>query len=267
MDFTTWEAYYQEILLDLRYSRKEDEEGARLLQELISQGVGEKRIEDVEASISHLGSIMKGKKGYVFGGGPNLQSELDRIVKMELFNQEPWEEYNPAADFTLVLEPPEWKKNMVPIACDGATRAVMEGGIVPMVIVTDLDGEVEFQLDAARKGAILVVHAHGDNKEALKKWLPLMEGKVIPTCQCGPRGDVKNFGGFTDGDRAVFLAEALGARTAVLVGFDFNTVGEKPGNASFNKAVKGRKLVWASLLIELIKEKINVIYFNKLPVF
>jgi len=267
MDFSTWEAYYEEILLDLHYSRKEDEVGVRLLQELISQGIAEKRIEDVEGTVSHLGTLMKGKKGYVFGGGPNLQSELDRIVKMELFNLEPWEEYNSAADFTLVLEPPEWKKNMVPITCDGATRAVMEGGIIPKVIVTDLDGEVEFQLEAAHSGAILVVHAHGDNQEALKKWLPLMKGKVIPTCQCRPMGVVKNFGGFTDGDRAVYLAETLGARTVVLVGFDFKTVGEKTGSGPFNKAVKARKLVWASLLIELIKEKINVIYFNKLPVF
>ena len=44
---------------------------------------------------------------------------------------------------------------------------------------------------------------------------------VIGTTQIEPISDVYNFGGFTDGDRAVFLAEHFGAKEIELVGFDF----------------------------------------------
>ena len=267
MDYASWEPYYLEIISDMGYSLSEDEEAAVLLDELILQGREEGRIEDIEETISLLQVLLKGKKGYVFGGGPNLGTELEMIRKMELFKLKPWKEYVPAADFTLTVGPPEWKKNMVPVSCDGATRAIMAADILPKVIVTDLDGEVEFQLEAVRKGAVLVVHGHGDNKESLRKWVPRMKGKVIPTCQCGPRGLVRNFGGFTDGDRAVYLMEAFEASSATLVGFDFKNVGEKTGPKHYDRKIKSRKLVWAELLIEMIRGKIHITYFNQLPVF
>ncbi len=52
-----------------------------------------------------------------------------------------------------------------------------------------------------------------------------MFSRILGTCQTEPPLDVVyNFGGFTDGDRAAFLAEELGAREITLVGFDFGTV-------------------------------------------
>ena len=38
---------------------------------------------------------------------------------------------------------------------------------------------------------------------------------------------VHNFGGFTDGDRAVFLAVQLGAKKLILAGMDFGKVVSK----------------------------------------
>ena len=42
-----------------------------------------------------------------------------------------------------------------------------------------------------------------------------------------PTNNVYNFGGFTDGDRSVFLAEELGASQIILVGMDLgNKIGK-----------------------------------------
>jgi hypothetical protein len=73
-------------------------------------------------------------------------------------------------------------------------------------------------------GAAIVVHAHGDNMEALRKFVPKLRN-VIGTTQTKPFGKLFNFGGFTDGDRCVFLAKELGATSITLLGFDFQDMG------------------------------------------
>ena len=52
-----------------------------------------------------------------------------------------------------------------------------------------------------------------------------------------PAPRVHNFGGFSDGDRAVFAADALGAKTITLFGFDLDDKNVDP--------VKRGKLMWA----------------------
>jgi uncharacterized Rossmann fold enzyme len=73
--------------------------------------------------------------------------------------------------------------------------------------------------NSEKRGAIMVVHAHGDNIDMIKKMVPKFR-KVVGTTQVMPLANVHNFGGFTDGDRAVFLAEEFGAKKVVLVGMD-----------------------------------------------
>jgi len=111
-------------------------------------------------------------------------------------------------------------------------------------IVTDLDGDVEAQLAS---GAPLFVHAHGDNREALRRWLPRMRGPVQPTTQAAPRDGVENYGGFTDGDRACCIAIAHGATALALAGFDFEEPWPKPER---EPETKRRKLAWARRIIE-----------------
>jgi uncharacterized Rossmann fold enzyme len=67
----------------------------------------------------------------------------------------------------------------------------------------------------------------------------------IGTTQVKPLQNVYNFGGFTDGDRAVFLANEFGAINIVLVGMDF---GEKIGRYSKTK-VKDEKLKIAKMAV------------------
>jgi len=138
---------------------------------------------------------------------------------------------------------------------------------MPEIVVTDLDGDVEPQLKAQEQGTVLVVHAHGDNMSALEHWVPKMKGKVIPSCQCAPSGSVSNFGGFTDGDRAVFLAEEMGAKGVILVGFTMNVVGEKSGGNVDTRKVKLKKLTWAFALIGDIRSRMKVDLFDGFPLY
>lgn len=132
------------------------------------------------------------------------------------------------------------------IAADGATKALMESGIVPGIVVTDLDGDIGALLEASAEGAVTLIHAHGDNLPAILEHAPLFTGLVVPTTQSRPFGPVRNFGGFTDGDRGVMLARHFQARRVHLLGFDFMVPRPKPGR---DIGIKLRKLEWARHLI------------------
>lgn len=133
-------------------------------------------------------------------------------------------------------------------AADGATTACLEASIVPHVIVTDLDGNMSDILHCIKEGSIPIVHAHGDNMDELQEYVPLFNGSFLPTCQCRTPQGLYNFGGFTDGDRAVCAAAALGAREITLYGFSFDRVGKYSFHS--NDDIKIRKLRWAKRIID-----------------
>ena len=141
------------------------------------------------------------------------------------------------------------------VAADGATTAVAEADRLPSLIVTDLDGQVEDQVRAAGRGSLVFVHAHGDNEERLRRWLPRFPpASVAGTCQVDPVTPLINPGGFTDGDRACYLAHELGASSLRLVGFDFEgPVGRYSG--AYDQATKRAKLRWCQKLLEALAEK------------
>lgn len=138
------------------------------------------------------------------------------------------------------------------IAADGATSTLVAVGIRPDIIVTDLDGAVEDQTRVNAEGGVAFVHAHGDNKEAIRLYAPQFTGMVVCTCQCPPVEGVFNFGGFTDGDRAACIAAAIGVRTIRLAGFDFENPSTKAGKSSETKA---RKLVWAKRILSMLADE------------
>jgi hypothetical protein len=141
------------------------------------------------------------------------------------------------------------------IAVDGATSYLLGKGVVPEVVVTDLDGRIEDLYKANRKGSIMVIHAHGDNIDKIKACVPRFT-RVIPTCQGKPFAGLQNFGGFTDGDRAVFMAEHLKAREILLYGMDFGGVGKY--SFSEDTPVKRKKLKWGKRLIDYLTQKGDV---------
>ena len=140
------------------------------------------------------------------------------------------------------------------ISADSATGTLLyDAGAVPDVVVTDLDGDLARALPrAAAKGAAMVVHAHGDNAGLLGRAASELGPRCLGTSQCRPVGSLHNFGGFTDGDRAAFLADALGAARIVLCGMDLRggRVGSASGTAAADRPVKLRKLEWAGRLLE-----------------
>ena len=132
------------------------------------------------------------------------------------------------------------------LAADGATATCLEAGLVPSVIVTDLDGPVPALLAANRRGSLVVIHGHGDNLAELEEWVPQFSGELAGSWAGPPRASLLDVGGFTDGDRAAYLAEHVGARRILLWGFDFERVDElEPSGA----ARKLAKLRWARALL------------------
>jgi uncharacterized Rossmann fold enzyme len=123
------------------------------------------------------------------------------------------------------------------------------------VIVTDLDGVVSDIVSAQKQDSIIVIHAHGDNIEQLQQFVPDFSYAVGST-QVEPRPNVYNFLGFTDGDRAVFLAAAMGAKVIVLAGMDFgSTVGKYSKKNVKSLTVKLEKLRISRELLEWLAKQ------------
>jgi 2-amino-4-hydroxy-6-hydroxymethyldihydropteridine diphosphokinase len=132
----------------------------------------------------------------------------------------------------------------VVFAADAAAEVLDSHGIFPDAIFTDLDGATDRFVELNNEGTIIVIHAHGDNMPLLRHWVPRFRGRVVGTTQAAPLPHVYNFGGFTDGDRAVFAADELGASQITLAGFDLDDENVDP--------MKRGKLHWARKLLALI---------------
>ncbi len=211
MEWADWEPHYLEILRDFGFDRGRDEEASRILADLLPSP---------RAGPRDLGERLHDRVVTVLGNGPNLKDELGR------------------AEGTIV-------------AADEATTVALHGGILPDVIVTDLDGQVEDQIEAHKQGALVVIHAHGDNIDALRHWAPSFGPLSLGTTQAEPFDGIHNFGGFTDGDRAVYLADHFGAREIRLAGFDF----DRPNPKDQPTAAKLRKLAWARRLLDDLRRR------------
>lgn len=206
MEYAAWEPFYRKIREDFGYSQEADEAVAADLDRILGG-----RRADEEA----LRGLLHGRPVVVAGNGPDLAAKMR-------------------------------KTDAVLITADEATSVALAKGVWPDLLVTDLDGDVGDQLRANARGTLALVHGHGDNGPAVRRWAPRFTGATVATTQARPGGRLRNFGGFTDGDRAVFLADHFGAATIRLLGFDF----ERPSPKDQDRRTKQRKLDWAYLLLE-----------------
>jgi len=206
MEFSRWEIYYDQILADFGYSREEDERAARVLSGLL---------EGRSSAADDLRVMIEGKVVTVAGDAESLGQEVDSLAG-------------------------------VVISADEATSVLLAHDVVPDAFTTDLDGKIEDLVRANLQGAVAIIHAHGDNIDALREHVGKFEGQVIGTTQAEPSEGIFDFGGFTDGDRAVFIADHFGAEEIRLAGFDF----ENPRKKDKDLKVKARKLDWAYVLIQ-----------------
>ncbi|RDI72952.1 6-hydroxymethylpterin diphosphokinase MptE-like protein [Halopelagius longus] len=131
-------------------------------------------------------------------------------------------------------------------AASTAADAVRDAGFDVDLMVTDLDKNPETARELTREGTPVAAHAHGDNVPAVREWVPRFESEhVLATTQAAPVDAVYNFGGFTDGDRAAFAADAFGADELRFVGWEFD-------DAAVSES-KAQKLRWAERLLHLLE--------------
>jgi uncharacterized Rossmann fold enzyme len=164
-------------------------------------------------NILSLASLTQGNEVTVCGNAPCLRDEIDKI-------------------------------RGVVFAADAAAEVLDAHGICPDAVFTDLDGATDRFLELNESGTIMVIHAHGDNMPLLRYWVPRFKGPLVATTQSAPLKNVYNFGGFSDGDRAVFAADELGAEHIRIIGFDLDDKNVDP--------MKRGKLFWARKLLAAI---------------
>jgi len=230
MDYKDWKSTYEKIVSDFNYSVKTDEKAADALDKLLQE---KKNL----FPISMLKNLINNREIMIFGAGPSLEKSIPKHKKK----------------FTDKLK----------IAADGTTTALLKNNIRPDIIVTDLDGKVSDQLKANSEGSIAIIHAHGDNINKIKKYVPKLEGKILGTTQINPEpyDFLYNFGGFTDGDRAVYLADHFHAKKIYLMGFDFNgKIGEYSFAEKKDKKLKLKKLKWCEYLIDVLNKQNSIHY-------
>jgi uncharacterized Rossmann fold enzyme len=212
-----WEKKYDEILKKFNFSREEDAKSARILNYILTQRFPFKKLE----------KKIRNQTVFVVGAGSSLVSSIPILKKY---------------------------KNITKIVADGATSALIKNKIIPDIVVTDLDGDPEFLKKASKSGSIMVVHSHGDNIGKL--YLVLKFRNCIGTTEGPQFGKICNFGGFTDGDRCVFLARYFKAKKIILFGMDF---GPKIGRYSkirvHDRHTKLRKLQHGKKLLEWLAAK------------
>ena len=217
MTIVGWESKYREILKDFGYSRKKDIQSCKLLDSLLPK----------KTRIAEIKDLIEKKPVFVVGAGPSLPSSISILKK---------------------------HKKITKIVADGATKAIIENGLKPDIVVTDLDGDIKSLKKAGRTNTIMIVHAHGDNAEKIH--LVKNFKNCIGTTQTKPMGKVHNFGGFTDGDRCVFLANHFKAKKIILLGMDFGTrIGKYSKSTVVNRTIKIKKLRRGKKLLEWLAQK------------
>ncbi|MFB6184466.1 MAG: 6-hydroxymethylpterin diphosphokinase MptE-like protein [Haloarculaceae archaeon] len=201
MDYDTWEPIYLEILADFGFDRAADERARDHLADLLETRYDPTNLDFERRTVA------------VAGAGPSLEADLALVRDAD-----------------------------VVVAASDAARRLRQRDVTVDCMVTDLDKTPETARTLTAAGVPVAVHAHGDNVAALTEHVPTLDhAAVLPTTQAEPTAAVYNFGGFTDGDRAAFLADARGAARLTFPGWDF----DDPDVSE----VKARKLAWAERLL------------------
>lgn len=208
MMFSEWEPVYLRICSDFGFSPDSDSMSVRMLKAVTPNS----DLCDEDAIRPLIGRTVT-----VVGDSPGLEADLERM-------------------------PPEG----CIIASGSSVLRLLRKDIRPQIVVTDLDGNMNAQLEASSEGAVTLILAHGDNMDLVRQYAPLFTGPVVLTTQGRPENTVFNFGGFTDGDRCVCLAREFGAERILLLGFDFEHPNPKEGS---DPEIKKRKLDWARRII------------------
>ena len=217
MAIVGWEKRYSEILKEFGFIKKSDLKSAKLLNSILK----------AKFPINKLRKKVLKQNVFVIGAGPSLTSCIPILKKYS---------------------------NITKIVADGAAKALIENDILPDILVTDLDGEKESLIKIGKEKTIMVVHAHGDNLDKLE--MVSQFKNCIGTTETKQFGKIHNFGGFTDGDRCVFLGNHFKAKRIILFGMDFGyKIGKYSKSKISNKNIKIKKLRRGKKLLEWLATK------------
>lgn len=209
MDWLAWEPFYRAIRRDFGYSAADDRATARRLAAQLA---------DADGAMERLADRLADRSVVVAGAGPGLERDLAGVGDAAV------------------------------VAADAAVPRVRDAGVAVAVAVTDLDGAPEQCAALSREGTPVAVHGHGDNAAAVDDHLPAFDTDlVVGTTQTRPEAPLVNHGGFTDGDRAAYLADACGAASLSLAGFDLRDTAVD--------AEKRWKLAWAERLLGHLEDR------------
>lgn len=212
-----WNKRYSEIVHEFKLNEKQDRESAIILDSILPKPI----------SVKKISNKVKGKTVFVIGAGPSLSVAIPILKNF---------------------------KKTVKIVADSAVKPLIENGIMPDIVVTDLDGDEDSLIKVGNTNSIFVVHAHGDN--ITKLWLVENFKNCVGTTQTKPFKNIQNFGGFTDGDRAVFLASHFDAKKIILFGMDFGKrIGKYSQTKILDRKIKLKKLRKGKLLLEWLSKK------------
>ncbi len=207
MRWVEWEPVYETIRASFGFDRAADAAARDLLSRLLPR----------PATPDDCPSLV-GNRVVIAGAASTLENELDRVMEAD----------------------------RVITASSGAGVVLDAGGSID-IHVTDLDEDPAIVDRLAAAEIVMAVHGHGDNQETIEQTVPSLEpARVLPTTQVEPTATVVNPGGFTDGDRAAFLAHALGAEELRFAGWDFDDPTVDP--------IKARKLAWAERLVYWLEQ-------------
>ncbi len=217
MTISGWNKKYQEILEEFKFNEKQDAESAIILNSILIKPISVKKIK----------KLIKGKTVFIIGTGPSLSIAIPVLKNF---------------------------KTTLKIVADSALKSLVDNGIKPDIVVTDLDGDKDSLIRVGKTNSIFVVHAHGDN---ISKLCFVENFKnCIGTTQVKSFKNIQNFGGFTDGDRAVFLASYFEAKKIILFGMDFGKkIGRQSRTKTKDRKIKLKKLRKGKSLLEWLAQK------------
>lgn len=148
----------------------------------------------------------------------------------------------------IVMPPAETKPSDegLLIAVEGYSVELLKNwGLKPDIVITDFDFKPDKILNC---DCLVLAHAHGDNMSYYPKYASEVR-KLLPTVQVWPKGCSLLIPGFTDGDRAVYLAYYMGASEIRIYGFNPSKVIKR------DDLTKRLKLDIASIFINRVIQK------------
>jgi len=245
MEFQDFEPVYEAILADFGFGREADEAARDLLADLVRTAATPASSSGTEPPDAAASDASASGHGPAETGGNADAATAPTLTPGDLDFTGETVAVVGAAPSLDPTDPAIDAADSVVAASDAAT-VLRDAGVAIDCMVTDLDEEGDIARTLTAAGTPVAVHAHGDNRPALRERVPrLALDAVLPTTQAAPAPPVSNTGGFTDGDRAAFLADHCGAAALVFAGWDFDDPDVDP--------MKRRKLAWAERLLRWLE--------------